>query len=601
MSTPTLRSRLAIAGLTVVLGAVLAFLFVRTQGYDESAYFENVARLRQIKQLDAHWELDALKSKIGINTHYDPLVDPLLDLQQLQAKLGELAAAQGSSVAALDQAILQKTGLVERFKTHNSVLRNSLAFLPGAVDDLRLAMGAAKTPPAAARQVAATANEVLLASLVFNQNGASEKAAEIEAALARLSVEKRQLPTGVGDSIDIFAAHVRTVLREHQSVNGLLNRIADVPVAARVDDIDRLLADRQLQAAAESQHYRRHLLAFSVLLTALLVYAAICLIRSHAVIKRVNLQLREANEGLEQRVRERTRELHTAQAELVATARQAGMAEIATNVLHNVGNVLNSVNVSTGVVSNQVRNSKAAGLSRAVQLLDAHAADLGTFLTHDEKGRHLPEYLKQLAAALAAEQTAIVEELGELSKSVEHIKDIVATQQSYAGASRLVEPVQIRDLVDDALRMNAGALMRHDVSVIKEYDEVPMLPLDRHRVLQILVNLINNAKQAMDATDRTHRMTLRVGMVDSIDVTDGASGRSLQICVADEGDGIGAENMTRIFNHGFTTRPNGHGFGLHSCVLAAREMGGTLTAQSDGPGLGAAFTLSLPVGAGAGA
>lgn len=297
-----------------------------------------------------------------------------------------------------------------------------------------------------------------------------------------------------------------------------------------------------------------------------------------------------------QRLEEQTKELRAAQDELVATARQAGMAEIATNVLHNVGNVLNSVNVSTGVVSSQVRNSKAAGLSRAVQLLEAHAGDLGNFLTHDEKGRRLPEYLKQLAAVLAAEQTAILEELGELGKSVEHIKDIVATQQSYAGASRLVEPVQIRELVDDALRMNAGALMRHDVTVIKECAEVPLLPLDRHRVLQILVNLISNAKQAMDATTKaTHRMTLRVGLVASPHPSDRTAGRHLQICVADEGDGISAENLRRIFNHGFTTRRSGHGFGLHSCALAAREMGGTLTAQSDGPGLGACFTLDLPI------
>jgi two-component system NtrC family sensor kinase len=309
-----------------------------------------------------------------------------------------------------------------------------------------------------------------------------------------------------------------------------------------------------------------------------------------AELQAANRELSLLQVDLENRVEQRTAELQDTQARLVTTARQAGMAEIATNVLHNVGNVLNSVNVSAGLIGTQVRASKASGLARAVQMINEHAADLGDFLSHDDKGKQLPGYLGKLAETLAAEQASVLDELGQLGKSVDHIKDIVATQQSYAGASRLVEPVQIRDLVDDALRMNAGALARHDVTVVKEIAELPPVQLDRHRVLQILVNLISNAKQAMEAmVGQPHRMTLRVN------VADGEAGRNLRICVEDQGEGIAAENLPRIFTHGFTTRQNGHGFGLHSCILAAHEMGGTLTARSDGPGLGAAFTFELPI------
>jgi signal transduction histidine kinase len=268
------------------------------------------------------------------------------------------------------------------------------------------------------------------------------------------------------------------------------------------------------------------------------------------------------------------------------------MAEIATNVLHNVGNVLNSVNISAGLVSSRVSASKAPGLARAVQMMNAHLADLGDFLTTDEKGKVLPGYLGMLAEALASEQRDVLQELGQLTKSVDHIKDIVATQQSYAGASRVVEPVQVAELLDDALRMNAGALLRHEVTVVKDLADLPLLPLDRHRLLQILVNLISNAKQAMaGVVGQVRRMTLRA------DFADGADGRRLRISVADEGEGIAAENLARIFNHGFTTRRNGHGFGLHSSALAAREMGGTLSAHSDGPGQGATLILELPIGA----
>ena len=301
-------------------------------------------------------------------------------------------------------------------------------------------------------------------------------------------------------------------------------------------------------------------------------------IPSQQQLAKLNDELRQANI-----------ELQEAQRELVARARQAGVAEIATNVLHSVGNVLNSVNVSAGVVSSQMRASKAPGLARAVQLMNEHASDLGDFLTRDEKGKQLPAYLSKLAEALAVEQHAIVEELGSLTRSVDHIKDIVATQQSYAGAASLAEPVQVRELVEDALRMHAEAFTRNQVTVVKEFADLPLLSLDRHRLLQILLNLIGNARQAMDTVlDREQRITL------GVDIVDGTDERRLRIRVADDGEGIAPENLTRIFAHGFTTRKNGHGFGLHGSALAAKEMGGTLSAHSDGPGQGATFTLELP-------
>jgi NO-binding membrane sensor protein with MHYT domain len=285
-----------------------------------------------------------------------------------------------------------------------------------------------------------------------------------------------------------------------------------------------------------------------------------------------------------------TLELKEAQGELLTNARQAGMAEIANNVLHNVGNVLNSVNVSAGLIGDRVRDSKTQGLAKAVQLMNKHAADLGDFFSRDEKGKTLPGYLNKIVAALAAEKQSIVQELDSLTKSIDHIKDIVATQQSYSGSTSVTEPVQIDDLMEDALRMNTASIARHKITVFKDFADVPLLMLDRHLVLQILVNLIGNAKHAMDAVpDRSHQITLRVGIAEPIDRP------RLTIRVEDDGEGIAPENMTRLFAHGFTTRKNGHGFGLHSCALAAKEMLGTITAHSDGLGKGAAFTLDLPV------
>lgn len=276
-----------------------------------------------------------------------------------------------------------------------------------------------------------------------------------------------------------------------------------------------------------------------------------------------------------------------AQAQLAAAARQAGMAEIATNVLHNVGNVLNSVNISADLVTRKLRTSKALGLGKAVQMMNEHADDLGDFISHDERGKLLPGYLNQLVDALAVEQQSMTEELGQLSKSVDHIKEIVAAQQSYAGTSSLAETVQVKELIEDALRMNAGIIAAHRITVVRNLAETPLLQLDKHRVLLILINLIKNASRAMGDRPEPAPQIILQSEIPQDD--------TLVIKVIDNGEGIAPENLTRIFAHGFTTRKDGHGFGLHSCVLAAMEMGGSLEAHSDGPGTGATFTLKLAI------
>ncbi|WP_223472063.1 MULTISPECIES: sensor histidine kinase [unclassified Pseudomonas] len=280
-------------------------------------------------------------------------------------------------------------------------------------------------------------------------------------------------------------------------------------------------------------------------------------------------------------------ELREAQAELVTTARRAGMAEIATNVLHNVGNVLNSVNVSAQVLYEKVHTSKGPGVAKVAQLMKEHPDDLGDFISSDPKGRALPDYLDKLADALAVEQQGMIAELAQLTRRIDHIKEIVATQQSYAGNASVLEPGSLRELVEDVVRICDVSLARHHITLIKEFSDVPQMPLDKHRVLQILVNLINNAKQALDAgANRPPQIILRLKVVDE--------GR-VRVEVEDNGEGISQDNLARVFEHGFTTRVDGHGFGLHSCILAAHEMGGDLTVQSAGPGRGALFILELPL------
>lgn len=158
-------------------------------------------------------------------------------------------------------------------------------------------------------------------------------------------------------------------------------------------------------------------------------------------------------------------------------------------------------------------------------------------------------------------------------------------QQNYARISGVVETVAVAELVEDAVQMNAGALQRHGISLARRYAERPTITVEKHKVLQILVNLIRNAKYACDESGKSDKL-ITIGI--------SSDERSVRIAVIDNGVGIPPENLTRIFNHGFTTRTNGHGFGLHSGALTAQELGGSIAATSDGPGRGATFVVALP-------
>ena len=272
---------------------------------------------------------------------------------------------------------------------------------------------------------------------------------------------------------------------------------------------------------------------------------------------------------------------------LVDVSRQAGMAEMANGILHNVGNTLNSVNVSAGLLSQRLRTLRVSGVARASTLLREHVHDLASFFTRDPRGQQFPQYLELLAQRLTSEQEALLAEAVMLDQNVEHIKGVVSMQQAHARVTGVVEQVSVPQLLDDALRLHTVSFERVGIQVRTDYaTSLPPVLVDRHKLLQILINLLSNARHALlDSPRPDKRMCLRVER--------SPEGR-LRIQVADNGVGILAENMPRIFTQGFTTKEDGHGFGLHISALAAGELGGSLTCASAGPGQGATFTIELP-------
>jgi signal transduction histidine kinase len=319
----------------------------------------------------------------------------------------------------------------------------------------------------------------------------------------------------------------------------------------------------------------------------ILVWACLRGAKELGILAMRQAQLEATNQRVEAEVARQTGRLEQVSRELIATARRAGMADVATGVLHNVGNVLNSVNVSSALIADTLRKLKVAGLAKIAALLGEHEHDLGAFMTTDSRGRKLPGFLAQLAGHLTAEQEIGLKEVDHLQKNIEHIKKIVNMQQIYAASTGFSERLDLRELLETALQMNTPSLNRHEVVIVREFQNIPPVSADKHKVLQILVNLITNAQQAMkDSLEKI----LTLGIQTTTEA-------SVRIFVRDTGGGIASENITRIFAHGFTTKTDGHGFGLHSSALAAKEMKGSLTVHSDGPGKGTIFTLELPLAA----
>jgi C4-dicarboxylate-specific signal transduction histidine kinase len=285
-------------------------------------------------------------------------------------------------------------------------------------------------------------------------------------------------------------------------------------------------------------------------------------------------------------VEERTRELRQVHQQLVQTARRAGMAEIATNVLHNVGNVLNSVYTSAQLARERVELMRLEHVGRVANLLQEHQCDMGAFLTRHERGQHVLPFLDKLGQTLLEERKDVLSLLDDVGRYTEHIGDIVKVQQDYARTPRVHDTVQLAQLVEDALRINSARLSRTRAKVEKHLAPLPFMLADKHKVLMILVNLLSNALHALeDKPEDERRLTVKLEHVRD---------EHVRLEVRDNGVGIAPELLTRIFQYGFTTRTDGHGFGLHSSALAAQELGGSLTAHSDGPGQGATFTLELP-------
>jgi signal transduction histidine kinase len=289
--------------------------------------------------------------------------------------------------------------------------------------------------------------------------------------------------------------------------------------------------------------------------------------------------------NLEQMVAERTAQLKAAQKELVEKAHKAGMADIATGTLHNVGNILNSVKTSSQMISDIMRESQVASFHKANGLLRQNMAQIDEFILANPKGKKLLQYYLKLDESLAEESSQIWTHLKRLTGKIDTIAEVIAAQQSYAGASSLTEEFTLPEIIEDALTMQMNSLEAYGIRVEKRFASLPTkVWVQKTKLVHVLINLINNAKDAMQETPPDSR---------TLSIIVEHDGNAAYIKVRDGGYGIAAENLQKIFSHGYTTKKNGHGFGLHSSANYMTEMHGEMWAESEGVGKGAQFVLKF--------
>ena len=284
---------------------------------------------------------------------------------------------------------------------------------------------------------------------------------------------------------------------------------------------------------------------------------------------------------------EKERELQKIHEELIEASRRAGMSEVAADILHNVGNVLNSINVTTTVIKKTLSDSEISNLKIVVDMIEQNMGKLDEFFKDDPKGKHIPSYLKEVVQLFAQKQEDMLSKLQMLIEDINHIKTVIHMQQEYNKVMGDEVTITIDQIIENAIRINQASLKKHNIKYKTEYIELGEVNINKNGVMQILVNLIANAKNALLESDVSDKiLSIKAYIHDN---------HKLRIEVKDNGIGIPQENMPKLFQHGFTTRPNGHGFGLHSCSITAKEMNGSLTAHSEGSGHGATFTLELPL------
>lgn len=599
MNARILKPMLGVIAAAALIG-VLVMLYVKSSGVDVEKKHRVEGYLRQLKQVDAEWNVDVLKSRMGINNNYDPLVSPLPVLNGLRKKLaGEMKggahAGAVSELRALDASIDGKTDLIERFKSENAILRNSLRYAPTAVAELdtRIAVARAAEPAQAARLAALQSRSegTLTHLLRYNLFPDRTAAAALDTEVDALSPLAAGTSDDIAGSVANFAHHAHVVLAQRALEDSVLGEVLATPIDAGVDRLGAAL-DRDFTAALErSNGYRHLLLGYASLLLALLAYAGYRLVRSIRIIARVNHELKETNESLEQRVRERTEELSHAlddlkesESQLVQTEKMASLGQMVAGVAHEINTPLAYVRSSLETVQSHFDGFLREFVTATSQLVD--------LMRNPETPES--EIADQFETAVAIrdrlDECPVADEIANLLEDgvhgVDEISGIVVNLKDFSRRDRShVTRCAIEDCLASTLHIARPVLAKRRLRRL--FGSTAPIHCAPSQINQIFLNLITNATQA---TGDDGVITLVTRMADPDHVV---------VEVMDNGSGIPDDVLPRIFDPFFTTKEVGKGTGLGLSIVykIVEQHGGSIRVHSR-PGLGTKFTVVFPVDAG---
>ncbi len=570
------RQRNINIAVAIVLIAILGFLFQRTSSVDFDAHNDIISNLRQLKQIDAEWNIDVFKSKMGINNNYDPVAQPLPVIRDLANGL-EQKTAQSTGSTHLQEMLktfqgvmTNKIGLIERFKSQNSIYRNSTNFLPTAYEDV-IATGK-RVGLSAGRQaeLEAAVNPVFSETLTYNltpDNALKEKLAQqVEA----LKLRGEQYPAEVKDAIDVLAAHIGTTLKQQDVGANLLNELSTLPTAKKIDELSDAYSKTHEERLLDQQFYRQLLIAYSLFLLILLAYVGWRLLKSYRQLGKVNGALSLAN-----------KELKESQMQLVQSEKMSALGQMVAGIAHEINTPLAYVKGTLDVMKEHL--GKVHDLANSSHLFATSLRDKNT-----DKKELNSQYLQVATLSRDVVKNKRFEELDAMlsdgSHGIGQISEIVVNLRNFSRLDRAsVANFDVRKGLDSTLLL-AKNLLKHRVTVQTEYFDVPDIMCSPSQINQVFLNIITNAAHAMGEHGT---LILRTERHDE---------KTIRIEIQDDGGGIPSSVVPKIFDPFFTTKPigEGTGMGLSISYKIIQAHGGKILVDSEA-GIGTTFSILLPI------
>jgi len=581
--------RVLLAAITVVLAAILGYLYLKTEGADFKRQNEVLAALRELKEFDSRWDVDILRIHTEVTPPQSLPPDQGATLARIERELTAASEALGSPVLArglpdLAAAISQKAAMLEKFRQANAVARQALAEVVASdVEIAGLVRGSWRDFRERERLVAAESASVNLIaeSQRYYFTPSDERRAVIESILADLRKAGPRVPPALRSGLERLDRRVRELLETKPAEQALFARLNFMTAGPRIDSVTAAFS-RELEAALlEQEFYRSYLVAYSGALLILIGYLATRLIASYRL-------LNIANEELERRVVERTRELSEAlkqlkesEAQLIQSEKMSSLGQMVAGVVHEINTPLAYVKNSLGSVAGRLQDLArlAAETEKLLDLLRSGAAN----------PQELAEQFgltERLIAQLRAHHA--LEELDALAKDGLHgigqISEIVGNLRNFSRLDRSkVASFNLNEGLDSTLAIARHELKHHAVK--KNYGDIPPITCSPSQINQVFLNLVNNAAQALGPGPGEIRITTR---------REGAGHVAVE--VADNGKGIPPEVLPKIFDPFFTTKEVGKGTGLGLSIVykIVEQHGGSISVDSS-VGVGTRFTVVLPL------